>query len=178
MGESGPYLGEAARCRVCSHGGSDTLLSGSALAHLSQSVFVTFAFAAMYGLAIAALGMHSTIAIIIEQSLEIRRLCTISSQIQHLLSLKLNEEIKIRLDTINQCFSGDSCEEILSSFERLAVQVQEKWIHNAITSIKAATPLGLKNFLRLIREGRSKTLKQCLETGYIAICHILGIIAE
>nr|GEX14281.1 putative DNA helicase Pif1-like protein [Tanacetum cinerariifolium]GEY65331.1 putative DNA helicase Pif1-like protein [Tanacetum cinerariifolium] len=36
MGESGPYLGEAARCRVCSHGGSDTLLSGSALAHLSQ----------------------------------------------------------------------------------------------------------------------------------------------
>ncbi|PWA53857.1 clpP/crotonase-like domain, Enoyl-CoA hydratase/isomerase, HIBYL-CoA-H type [Artemisia annua] len=79
-----------------------------------------------------------------------------------------------RLDMINQCFSGDSCEEILSSLERLAVQVQEKWIHNAITSMKAATPLGLKIFFRSIREGRSKTLKQCLETEYVAICHVLG----
>ncbi|KVH93701.1 Crotonase superfamily [Cynara cardunculus var. scolymus] len=45
-----------------------------------------------------------------------------------------------RLDMINQCFSGESCEEILSS---------------------------------LIREGRSKTLEQCLQTEYVAICHVL-----
>ncbi|GKE17146.1 putative 3-hydroxyisobutyryl-CoA hydrolase [Tanacetum coccineum] len=39
----------------------------------------------------------------------------------------------------------------------------------------AATPLDLKIFLRTIREGQSKTLKQCLKTEYIAIYHVLGI---
>nr|XP_043626129.1 3-hydroxyisobutyryl-CoA hydrolase 1-like [Erigeron canadensis] len=79
-----------------------------------------------------------------------------------------------RLTMINQCFSGKSCEEILSSLERIATQVQEKWIHDAITSMKSATPLGLKIFLKLIRDGRSRNLKQCLETEYVAICHLLG----
>ncbi|KAI3715188.1 hypothetical protein L6452_22159 [Arctium lappa] len=78
-----------------------------------------------------------------------------------------------RLDMINQCFSGESCEEILSSLEHLANRVQEKWIHDAITSIKSATPTGLKIFLRTIREGRSKTLEQCLQTEYVAISHVL-----
>ncbi|XP_076915765.1 3-hydroxyisobutyryl-CoA hydrolase 1-like [Bidens hawaiensis] len=79
-----------------------------------------------------------------------------------------------RLDMVNQCFSGESCEEILSSLERLALQVQEKWVHEAITSMKSANPLGLKMFLRNIREGRSKTLKQCLVTEYIGVSHLLG----
>ncbi|KAI7757956.1 hypothetical protein M8C21_003137, partial [Ambrosia artemisiifolia] len=58
--------------------------------------------------------------------------------------------------------------------EHLALQVQEKWVHEAITSMKSANPLGLKIFLKMIREGRSKTLKQCLETEYIGISHLLG----
>ncbi|KAJ0880802.1 putative 3-hydroxyisobutyryl-CoA hydrolase [Helianthus annuus] len=53
-----------------------------------------------------------------------------------------------RLDMINQCFCGESCEEILSSLEHLATQVQEKWVIDAITSMKSANPLGLKIFLR------------------------------
>ncbi|KAI3803137.1 hypothetical protein L1987_31286 [Smallanthus sonchifolius] len=79
-----------------------------------------------------------------------------------------------RLDMINQCFSGESCEEILSSLEHLATQVQEKWVHDAITTMKSANPLGLKIFLRTIREGRSKNIEQCIETEYIAISHVLG----
>ncbi|XP_076892628.1 3-hydroxyisobutyryl-CoA hydrolase 1-like isoform X2 [Bidens hawaiensis] len=93
---------------------------------------------------------------------------------------KFAQEVKVkqdstflRLDLINQCFSDESCEEILSSLERLATQVQEKWVHHAITSMKSANPLGLKIFFKTIREGRSKTIKQCIETEYIAICHVL-----
>ncbi|KAI3790477.1 hypothetical protein L2E82_03545 [Cichorium intybus] len=81
--------------------------------------------------------------------------------------------ILARLDMINQCFSAESCEEILHSLERLAIQVQEKWIHNAITSMRVASPLCLKIFLRTVREGRSKNIEQCLETEYIATSHVL-----
>ncbi|XP_076913077.1 3-hydroxyisobutyryl-CoA hydrolase 1-like [Bidens hawaiensis] len=93
---------------------------------------------------------------------------------------KFAQEVKVkqdstyfRLDMINQCSSGESCEEILSLLERLATQVQEKWVHDAITSMKSANPLGLKIFLKTIREGRSKTIEQCIETEYIAISHVL-----
>ncbi|KAJ0724429.1 putative 3-hydroxyisobutyryl-CoA hydrolase [Helianthus annuus] len=79
-----------------------------------------------------------------------------------------------RLDMVNQCFCGESCEEILSSLERLALQTQEKWVHQAITSMKSANPIGLKIFLKTIREGRSKNIKQCLETEYVGISHLLG----
>ncbi|KAK1417117.1 hypothetical protein QVD17_26239 [Tagetes erecta] len=79
-----------------------------------------------------------------------------------------------RLEMINQCFCGESVEEIVSSLERLAAQVQEKWVHDALTSMKSANPLGLKIFLRTIREGRSRNIKQCLEAEYIAISHVLG----
>ncbi|KAI3814725.1 hypothetical protein L1987_14369 [Smallanthus sonchifolius] len=54
-----------------------------------------------------------------------------------------------RLDKVNQCFCGKTCEEILSSLERLALQVQEKWVQEAITSMKSANPLGLKLFLKI-----------------------------
>ncbi|XP_071715692.1 3-hydroxyisobutyryl-CoA hydrolase 1-like [Rutidosis leptorrhynchoides] len=94
---------------------------------------------------------------------------------------KFSEGVKLktdgayaRLKMINQCFSKDSCEEIVSSLEHLALEVKEKWINDAITSMKAATPMGLKIFMRMIREGRSKSLEQCLETEYIAISHVLG----
>ncbi|KAJ0514799.1 putative 3-hydroxyisobutyryl-CoA hydrolase [Helianthus annuus] len=80
----------------------------------------------------------------------------------------------LRLDMINQCFCGESCEEILSSLEHLATQVQEKWVIDAITSMKSANPLGLKIFLRTIREGRSKNIEQCLETEYIAISNLIA----
>ncbi|KAK9060639.1 hypothetical protein SSX86_021345 [Deinandra increscens subsp. villosa] len=79
-----------------------------------------------------------------------------------------------RLDMVNQCFSGETCEEILSSLEHLAQKVEAKWVHEAISSMKSANPLGLKIFLKTIREGRSKNFKQCLETEYVGISHLLG----
>ncbi|KAF5776585.1 putative 3-hydroxyisobutyryl-CoA hydrolase [Helianthus annuus] len=79
-----------------------------------------------------------------------------------------------RLDMVNQCFCGESCEEILRSLECLALQTQDKWVHEAITSMKSANPIGLKIFLKTIREGRSKNIKQCLETEYVGISHLLG----
>ncbi|KAM0017813.1 putative 3-hydroxyisobutyryl-CoA hydrolase [Helianthus debilis subsp. tardiflorus] len=84
-----------------------------------------------------------------------------------------SDSIYLRLDMINQCFNGKSCEEILSSLEHLATQVQEKWVHDAIKSMKSANPLGLKICLRMIREGRSRNIEQCLEAEYIAISHVL-----
>ncbi|KAI7756442.1 hypothetical protein M8C21_015418 [Ambrosia artemisiifolia] len=90
------------------------------------------------------------------------------------LKRRKETEDQVRLNMINQCFCGESCEEILSSLERLATKVQEKWVHDAITSMKSANPLGLKIFLRTIREGRTKNIKQCIETEYIAISHVLG----
>ncbi|CAI9285509.1 unnamed protein product [Lactuca saligna] len=83
------------------------------------------------------------------------------------------ESVITRLDMINQCFSRKSCEDILYSLEHLAIQVQEKWIHDAIRSMRFASPLCLKIFLRIIKQGRSQNLEQCLDTEYIAISHIL-----
>lgn len=34
------------------------------------------------------------------------------------------------------------------SQERLATKVQDKWIYDAVTSMKSATPVGLKIFFR------------------------------
>ncbi|GJU80363.1 hypothetical protein Tco_1282728 [Tanacetum coccineum] len=48
-GEIDPYLGEAARRRVCRHGGSDTLLYGPVLASLSQTVSISPSIMSQYG---------------------------------------------------------------------------------------------------------------------------------
>lgn len=83
------------------------------------------------------------------------------------------DSVTHRLKMINQCFSGETCEEILSSLERLSMQVEEKWINHAITSMKTASPICLKIFLKTIREGRSTQIEQCLGNEYIALSHIL-----
>ncbi|XP_023765326.1 3-hydroxyisobutyryl-CoA hydrolase 1 [Lactuca sativa] len=83
------------------------------------------------------------------------------------------DSVTHRLKMINQCFSGETCEEILSSLERLSMQVEEKWINHAITSMKTASPICLKIFLKTIREGRSMQIEQCLGNEYIALSHIL-----
>ncbi|KAI3775312.1 hypothetical protein L1987_49883 [Smallanthus sonchifolius] len=108
-------------------------------------------------------------------SLDSPSVATMSMIVNKFAQVKVKPDCTyFRLDMINQCFCGESCEEILSSLEHLATQVQEKWVHDAITSMKSANPLGLKIFLRTIREGRSKNIEQCIETEYIAISHVLG----
>ncbi|KAJ0491699.1 putative 3-hydroxyisobutyryl-CoA hydrolase [Helianthus annuus] len=132
------------------------------------------------------LGTHfipSKSIISMENSLE-KMIASLDSPSVATMSMLINEfaqEVNVkpdsaysRLDMVNQCFCGESCEEILSSLERLALQTQEKWVHDAITSMKSANPIGLKIFLKTIREGRSKNIKQCLETEYVGISHLLG----
>ncbi|OMO78089.1 hypothetical protein CCACVL1_14657 [Corchorus capsularis] len=48
----------------------------------------------------------------------------------------------------------------------------EKWMIEAVKSMKAASPSSLKIFLRSIREGRKQTLEQCLAREYITLSHI------
>ncbi|XP_027174012.1 probable 3-hydroxyisobutyryl-CoA hydrolase 3 [Coffea eugenioides] len=78
-----------------------------------------------------------------------------------------------RLDAINECFSKDTAEEMLSSLEELAAKNEEKWIVHAIKSMTSVSPTSLKIFLRLIREGRMLNLKECLVREFRASCHIL-----
>lgn len=78
-----------------------------------------------------------------------------------------------RLDIINKCFSRETVEDILSSLENFAVCRREKWIPDAIKSMKSASPLCLKLTLKLIREGRLQKLEECLAREYLVVSHLL-----
>ncbi|XP_010659004.1 3-hydroxyisobutyryl-CoA hydrolase 1 isoform X1 [Vitis vinifera] len=90
------------------------------------------------------------------------------------ISLK-KESAYRRLETINKCFSRRTVEEILSmlvTMENEAANGDNKWIIQAISSMKSASPTSLKIFLKLIREGRTKELKDCLIQDYTIACHM------
>ncbi|XP_034704112.1 3-hydroxyisobutyryl-CoA hydrolase 1-like [Vitis riparia] len=67
------------------------------------------------------------------------------------ISLKKDSAFR-RLETINKCFSR-TVEEILSMLENEAANGDNKWIIQAISSMKSASPIGLKIFLKLIELG-------------------------
>ncbi|XP_023765521.1 probable 3-hydroxyisobutyryl-CoA hydrolase 2 isoform X2 [Lactuca sativa] len=83
------------------------------------------------------------------------------------------EKTNSSLEMINECFSREDVENILSSLENLAACKHEKWIIDAIKSIKYASPLCLKLALKLIREGRHKKLEQCLACEHLVVSHLL-----
>ncbi|XP_010659050.1 3-hydroxyisobutyryl-CoA hydrolase 1 [Vitis vinifera] len=87
------------------------------------------------------------------------------------ISLKKDSAYR-RLETINKCFSRRTVEEILSILENEAANGDNKWIIQAISSMKSASPTSLKIFLKLIREGRAKELKDCLIQDYAIACHM------
>ncbi|XP_020552823.1 probable 3-hydroxyisobutyryl-CoA hydrolase 3 isoform X2 [Sesamum indicum] len=78
-----------------------------------------------------------------------------------------------RLDIINKCFSKKSVEDILTSLETEVVRCGDKWMANAINSMKRASPTSLKICLKSIREGRSSTLEECLRRDYIVSRHMV-----
>ncbi|XP_055820184.1 probable 3-hydroxyisobutyryl-CoA hydrolase 3 isoform X2 [Solanum dulcamara] len=86
--------------------------------------------------------------------------------------LKEGSSLK-RLDAINRCFGKDTVEEILFALEKEATTMDDKWITNAIKSIKFASPTSLKISLRSIREGRKQTLRQCLNREFNISSHIV-----
>ncbi|KAM3398042.1 hypothetical protein P3S68_001556 [Capsicum galapagoense] len=71
-----------------------------------------------------------------------------------------------KLSIINDCFSGESMEEIMDSFEAKADKKGNDWIVPVLKNLKKASPTGLKITLRSIREGRTQTLSECLRREF------------
>ncbi|XP_047309876.1 3-hydroxyisobutyryl-CoA hydrolase 1-like [Impatiens glandulifera] len=78
----------------------------------------------------------------------------------------------LRLNVIDQCFSRETVEDILSSLVSFLLHKLEKWVIDAINSINSASPTSLKLFLRLIRKGRIQNLEDCLVREYTVISHV------
>ncbi|KAH7525241.1 hypothetical protein FEM48_Zijuj06G0204200 [Ziziphus jujuba var. spinosa] len=79
----------------------------------------------------------------------------------------------IQLDVIDKCFSQRTVEEILSALEREAIYKTDDWITSTIQTLKKASPMSLKIWLRSIREGRLEGVGQCLIREYRMVCHVL-----
>ncbi|XP_048134018.1 3-hydroxyisobutyryl-CoA hydrolase 1-like [Rhodamnia argentea] len=90
-------------------------------------------------------------------------------------SNRKEEELHKRLKSINRCFSRQTVEGILHSLEKeLLDNSAEKWITDAVSDMKSASPTSLKIFLRSIREGRGQTIEQCLaHREYTIFCNIV-----
>ncbi|KAF6175419.1 hypothetical protein GIB67_036510 [Kingdonia uniflora] len=71
-----------------------------------------------------------------------------------------------RIETINNCFSRGTVEEIIDALESEITGTDDEWCTSALKRLKEASPLSLKVSLRSIREGRQQTLDQCLEREY------------
>ncbi|KAK1429988.1 hypothetical protein QVD17_12385 [Tagetes erecta] len=83
------------------------------------------------------------------------------------------EHANLRFETINKCFSRETVEDILLALENVALDSNEKWIDDAIKSMKSTSPLCIKLTLKLIREGRSRTLERCLAREHLVVSHLL-----
>ncbi|KAG5600995.1 hypothetical protein H5410_032365 [Solanum commersonii] len=71
-----------------------------------------------------------------------------------------------KMSIINECFSKDTVEEILMSFEAEAHKLGNGWIQPVLKHLKKLSPTGLKITLRSIREGRKQTLSDCLKKEF------------
>ncbi|CAL5339806.1 hypothetical protein CsSME_00023604 [Camellia sinensis var. sinensis] len=78
-----------------------------------------------------------------------------------------------RVEIINKCFSRKTVEEILSSLEEEMETGTDKWIVEAISSLKSASPTSLKITLRSIREGRVLKLEHCLSREFTLCRHFM-----
>ncbi|KAK3422082.1 hypothetical protein EUGRSUZ_G02639 [Eucalyptus grandis] len=79
-----------------------------------------------------------------------------------------------RLEIINRCFSRPTVEEIFSSLENeIENNGAEKWIEDAMRSMRSASPTSLKITLKSIRKGRTQDLEQCLTHEYTVFCNML-----
>ncbi|KAI5675327.1 hypothetical protein M9H77_06277 [Catharanthus roseus] len=78
-----------------------------------------------------------------------------------------------RLEVIEKCFSAETVEEILYALEKSVRENEDKWIIDAIKSMRSFSPTSLKIFLRLIREGRSRSIEKCLVSEFRVFCHVV-----
>ncbi|KAK2984520.1 hypothetical protein RJ640_001242 [Escallonia rubra] len=83
------------------------------------------------------------------------------------------ESILNKQSIIDECFSKDSVEEIIKSFEAEASKEGNAWIGAVLKGLKRSSPTGLKITLRSIREGRKQTLAECLKKEFRLTMNIL-----
>ncbi|KAF6134579.1 hypothetical protein GIB67_022319 [Kingdonia uniflora] len=83
------------------------------------------------------------------------------------------ESILHKQKIIDNCFSKDSVEEIIKSLEAEANMEGNGWIGPVLKGLKRSSPTGLKLTFRSIREGRKKTLAECLKTEFRLSINIL-----
>lgn len=74
---------------------------------------------------------------------------------------------------IDECFSKDSVEEIIQSFEAASLKEGNGWIGPVLKGLKRSSPNGLKITLRSVREGRKQTLAECLKKEFRLTINIL-----
>ncbi|EYU33988.1 hypothetical protein ABFS82_13G049100 [Erythranthe guttata] len=74
---------------------------------------------------------------------------------------------------IDECFSKDSVEEILQSFEAEASKEGNGWMVPFFKGLKRSSPTALKITLHSIREGRKQTLSECLKKEFRITINIL-----
>lgn len=74
---------------------------------------------------------------------------------------------------IDECFSKESVEEIIQSFEAASLKEGNGWIGPVLKGLKRSSPTGLKITLNSIREGRKQTLAECLKREFRLTINIL-----
>ncbi|KAL4574118.1 hypothetical protein LXL04_020942 [Taraxacum kok-saghyz] len=93
------------------------------------------------------------------------------------LSVQISEEsVLSKQSIINECFSKDSVEEIIETFEAESRKEGNGWIAPVLKGLKRSSPIGLKITLRSIREGRNQTLLECLKKEFRLTINILRTI--
>lgn len=83
------------------------------------------------------------------------------------------ESVLNKQSVIDECFSKDTVEEIIKSFEAEASKEGNGWIGAVLKGLKRSSPTGLKITLRSIREGRKQTLSECLKKEFRVTMNIL-----
>ncbi|XP_011082898.1 3-hydroxyisobutyryl-CoA hydrolase-like protein 5 [Sesamum indicum] len=99
----------------------------------------------------------------------------VNSAIQEFsVNVQIDENSVLNKKTIiDECFSKDSVEEIITSFEAEASKEGNGWILTFLKGLKRSSPTALKITLQSIREGRKQTLSECLRKEFRITMNIL-----
>lgn len=90
------------------------------------------------------------------------------------VEVQLEEDsILSKKSIIDECFSKDTVEEIIKSFEAEASKEGNGWIGSVLKGLKRSSPTGLKITLRSIREGRKQTLAESLKKEFRLTMNVL-----
>ncbi|KAL0362540.1 UNVERIFIED_CONTAM: 3-hydroxyisobutyryl-CoA hydrolase-like protein 5 [Sesamum calycinum] len=90
------------------------------------------------------------------------------------VNVQIDENSVLNKKTIiDECFSKDSVEEIITSFEAEASKEGNGWILAFLKGLKRSSPTALKITLHSIREGRKQTLSECLKKEFRITMNIL-----